>query len=257
MKIYNLPASHAVVSASAALAFSLLTSSSAQAGMTDLETGETCWGTECGDPEPGEITTDRSTPAVDPLSKVTTEDCSSADAQRIGFAVKWLQDNMHLIDAKMQQSTVLMSWPGNSRENFEDKLHKDLKFVCINQKNKCSGLFGIVYPVFAQQRVNLCTATINDAADNDPAEMDALYIHTVGHEVGHLVRLNTHGKDCVERFTDPSFSGAVGFAAEYAFRGTPYDPKIYTNGCPGQAALEPFSLEDKLNNMEKPVQAEK
>lgn len=253
----KLLACHVAVAASMALAFSLLSSSSALAGMTDLETGDKCVGTECFGTEPGEIGTDRAPPADNSLSEVTTEDCSSADAQRIGFAVKWLQDNLPLIDAKMAESVILQSWPGNSRENFADKLDKRLKFVCISQKNKCSGLFGITYPVFAQKRVNLCTSTINDAADHDPYTMDALYIHTVSHEIGHLIRLNAHGNDCVKRFTEPTFSDALGFAAEYAFRGIPYDPAVYTKGCPGQSAPERFDLSDKLNNMEQPIQSEK
>lgn len=193
-------------------------------------------------------------------SNITVEDCSNSDAQRIGFAVDWLKDNMALIDAKMRQSPHLMFWPDNSRENFREKLDKDLKFVCINEKNKCDpdpsgSLYGRTYPVAAQKRINLCTVNIN-AATGDPTLRDAFYISTISHEIGHLVRLNGHTKDCVKNYTDPSFSGALGLAAEYAFRGISYDPGYYTKHCPGQS-LPPFDWRDKLGNMEKPMILEK
>jgi hypothetical protein len=185
---------------------------------------------------------------------VTTEDCSVADSRRIGDAVTWLKNNIPAITHKMLESPDLMSWPGNTRENFEEKLDKDLKFYCISQKNKCDDLFGIVHPVVAQKRINLCSAQINESGGSDSAAIDALYVGVVAHEIGHLIRLNTHPGGCVTRFTDGSFSDALGFAAEYAFRGIPYDPKAYAGGCPGLDP-QPFSWEDKLNNMEQPIQA--
>jgi len=82
-----------------------------------------------------------------------------------------------------------MEWPGNSRENFKEKLRKDLKFVCISEKKKCGKLPGIVYPVVAQKRVNLCTNSMRDAADYLGIPNKVLYVHVVVHDVGHLVRL--------------------------------------------------------------------
>jgi hypothetical protein len=184
---------------------------------------------------------------------VRADDCSVADDGRIRFAVAWLQDNVPLITAKMMESTHLMSWPGNSRENFEQKLNRDLKFVCISQKDKCEDLWGIVYPVVAQGRINLCSAQIRQAAGSDPVKLDALFIHVVAHEIGHLVRLNAHKNDCEERYTDPGFSYAVGLAAEYAFLDEPYDPSRYTAGC----RPPPFDWTRKVENMEKPLQSQK
>jgi predicted Zn-dependent protease len=63
--------------------------------------------------------------------------------------------------------------------------------------------------------VALCTDNIDGAAGPISSNRDALYIHVISHEIGHLVRLNGHASNC-------SFSDALGFAAEYAFRGIPY-----------------------------------
>ena len=196
--------------------------------MTDQGTGERCLGTGCmedGDDLP--IQTDPSTgpPPVYLPPNVTTEGCSSADSRRIGDAVTWLKNNIPAISAKMAESSYLMSWPGNTREKFEEKLDKDLEFHCISQKNKCDDLLGVTYPVFAQQRVNLCSAEIDASGGGDAAKTDGLYIQVVAHEIGHLIRINTHQGGCITRFTDGSFSDALGFAAEYAFRGEPYTPR--------------------------------
>ena len=135
--------------------------SSAGAGMTDQGTGERCLGTGCmedGDELPIQTDPNTGPPPVYLPPNVTTEGCSSADSRRIGNAVTWLKNNIPAISAKMAESSYLMSWPGNTREKFEEKLDKDLEFHCISQKNKCDDLLGVTYPVFAQQRVNLCSA---------------------------------------------------------------------------------------------------
>jgi hypothetical protein len=220
--------------------------------MTNTETGEQCWGTGCIDDEdelPGGSGSDKPGPSgPSSLANITVENCSSVASQRISFAVSWLQNNMAAIDETMRQSGVLMSWPGNSRENFEDKLHKSLKFECINQKNKCAGLWGRVVPILHQKRVALCTDTIDASAGYVPSRMDELYIHVIGHEIAHLVRLNDHAGNC-------GFSAAVGFAAEYGFRGDPYQGDS-TGPC---AAPSSFDLSDKLNsgNMDKPIVSSK
>lgn len=241
--------------ATVSVACFLLSVSPARAGLTNQETGETCWGAGClpgGENPSGSAGNAPSASALP--SNVTTEDCTGADTQRIGDAIIWLKNNLPLIDAKMAQSSHLMSWPGNSRENFQEKLDKPLKFVCINQKNKCDDLYGIVYPVFAQKRVNLCTTNINDDANGSAHASSALYIQTISHEIGHLIRLNAHGSDCWKRYEEPGFSHAVGFAAEYAFRNIPYDPAVYTAGC--SSAPQPVVITDKFGN-EIPIQAEK
>jgi hypothetical protein len=131
------PALHAAILPSTILAFSLTPDAPARAGMTNTESGEQCWGTGCIDPGnqtlPGGSGSDKpgsGSPYL--LPNIDVENCSDTAARRISFAVSWLQDNLNTIDATMEASNVLMSWPGNSRQNFEDKLHKDLKFECIN-----------------------------------------------------------------------------------------------------------------------------
>lgn len=231
--------------------------SSAGAGMTDQATGDKCLGTQCmedGDELPIQTDPNTGPPPVYLPANVSTEGCSSADSRRIGDAVTWLQNNIPAISARMAESRYLMSWPGNTRENFEEKLDEDLEFHCISQKNKCDDLLGIVYPVFAQSRINLCSAEINARGGGDPAKTDALFVGVIAHEIGHLIRINTHQGGCITRFTDGSFSDALGFAAEYAFRGDPYDPLNYVSGCPGLDP-QPFDLQDKLNNMDRPIQA--
>ena len=242
--------------ASVTLAVSLLSVPSGRAGMEDLNTGDKCQGIDCvgWNPPPATGSGGYTLP-----NNVTTEDCSSADSERIGRSVEWLQDHLSLIDDKMAESIYLVSWPGNSRENFKEKLDKDLKFVCINQKDKCNRLVGKVYPVFAQKRVNLCTTAINQAANG--VQRDASYVGIIAHEIGHLVRLNNHTpfsySTCEARFTNGSFSDAVGFAAEYAFRGVPYDPvSLIEDNCrPPQP--EPFDWTRKPENMEPPILSEK
>jgi hypothetical protein len=238
---------------SAVFAGLLAGATAARAGMTNTETGEQCWGTGCIDAGnqtlPGGSGSDKpGSSGLYLLSNIDVENCSDAASQRISSAVAWLQDNLPAIDATMSQSNVLMDWPGNSRKNFEDKLHKDLKFECINQKNKCERLWGRTVPILHQQRVALCTDSIDEAAGTDPLDRDALYIHVISHEIGHFVRLNGHASNC-------SFSDAVGFAAEYAFRGIPYQPG--TRGpCSSPSG---FDIADKLNsgNMEKPLVSSK
>ncbi|HMR31497.1 MAG TPA: hypothetical protein PKA13_10025 [Geminicoccaceae bacterium] len=249
----------AVLVFSTTLATVLLGTAPGRAGMTDQATGDHCVGTGCmegGDDLPIQTNTNTGPPPVYLPSNVTTEDCSSADSRRIGAAVTWLENNIPAITAKMAESSYLMSWPGNTREKFEEKLDKKLEFHCINQKDKCDHLLGKVVPVFAQQRINLCSTNINASGDGDAVKTGSLYAHVIAHEIGHLIRINSHTGGCVSRFTDGSFSDALGFAAEYAFRGETYDPKAYAGGCPGLDP-QPFSWEDKLNNMEKPIQAQK
>jgi len=247
----------AAVFATVALAFSLVSSSSSHASMTDQATGERCVGIDCADKAPP--VADKNPVPVTPSyvlpSNVTTEGCSSTDSKRIGQAVEWLQDNLTSIGAKMLESSpYLMYWPGNSRENFREKLDKDLKFVCINEKDKCNRLWGITYPIVAQQRINLCTTNLNQAGGGDAVKTDSLYVHVVAHEIGHLVRLNAHSSSCVKRYTEGTFSDALGFAAEYAFLGIPYDPwKLVEQAC----GHEPFDWTRKQENMEPPLQAEK
>ena len=228
----------------------------ALAGLIDQSTGEGCWGVDCMEGSDGDLPGpsggNGQTPASLPPN-VTTEDCSSVDSQRIGDAVTWLKNNIPAITSKMTESPYLMSWPGNTRENFEEKLDKPLKFHCISGKAKCDDLLGITYPVFAQSRVNLCSAEINASRSGNTVGTAALYAHVVAHEIGHLIRLNTHKTGCVARYTDGTFSDALGFAAEYAYLGQPYDPAAYDGNCPGLTP-EPFDLQDKLNNMERPVQ---
>ncbi|HMR29629.1 MAG TPA: hypothetical protein PKA13_16895 [Geminicoccaceae bacterium] len=254
---HQVPTTCASVLASVALGALLVTGPPARAGLIDQSTGEACWGAGCVEGSDGDLPDGPSggggQPSVSLPPNVTTEDCSDADSRRIGDAVTWLKSNIPAITAKMAQSPDLMSWPGNSRENFEDKLDKPLKFHCIGGKAKCGDLLGITYPVFAQSRVNLCSTQIDASRAGDSFGIDALYVHVVAHEIGHLIRLNTHKAGCIARYTDGSFSDALGFAAEYAFRNLPYDPAAYDGDCPGLTP-EPFSLDDKLNNMERPVQ---
>jgi hypothetical protein len=225
--------------------------------MTDGDTGETCWGAACFEiAEPDLPEPEPAPDAVRLPANVSTENCSRRDSERIGFAVQWLQGNLPLIDQRMLESPELMFWPGDSRRKFEEKLHQELKFVCIDDKNKCGGLFGITHPVFAQRRINLCTENINRAGKGQSMQTDALYVHLVGHEIGHLVRLNSHSGGCIARYTDGSFSDALGLAAEYAFLGQTYDPRDHADVCPRLDASA-FGLEGKPDSMDRPVQAQK
>lgn len=244
--------------ATVALAFSLVSSSSSHAGMTDQATGEGCQGIDCADGTPPVV--DKNpvpvTPSYTLPSNVTTEGCSSTNSKRIGQAVEWLQVNLTAIDKTMADLPNLMGWPGNSKENFREKLYKDLKFVCINQKNKCADLWGIVYPIVAQGQINMCTANLNRAGGGNARITDLLYVHNVAHEIGHLVRLNSHSRTCVARYTEGTFSDALGYAAEYAFLGIPYDASgLVERNC--GVELGPFDWTRKQDNMEPPLQSQK
>jgi hypothetical protein len=146
----------------------------------------------------------------------------------------------------------LMSWPGNSRANFDEKLDRQLKFYCINDKNKCEdgSLKGIVHPVVAQQRINLCSQNIRDDADARGISRQSFYIHVIAHEIAHLVRINAHHSSCSEEFTNPRFSGALGLAAEAAHRGVNYDADEFLAWyCPATPQPDWRDIvEDKRNN---------
>jgi hypothetical protein len=196
-----------------------------RAGMENQETGEQCWGGDCSHMnEGGPSGSGGGSAGSSGLANVETYDCSALETDKIELAVEWLSENLSAIDGQMGRNG-LMDWPGNSRENFKDKLAKELKFYCIDDKNKCGdrGLKGIVHPVVAQKRINLCAQNIRDDADARGIDHQSRYIHTIAHEIGHLVRINAHRSGCSERFTNPRFSMALGLAAEAAHRGIDYD----------------------------------
>jgi hypothetical protein len=218
----------------------------ARAGMENQETGEKCWGSDCLDPNGN-----GSSGGSPWLANVQVHDCNDLEEEKIVVGVRWLQDNLAAIDAQMGRNG-LMSWPSNSRANFQDKLDKQLKFYCINDKNKCEDgrLRGIVHPVVAQQRINLCTENMRNDADARGISRQSYYIHLIAHEIGHLVRINTHRSDCRERFTNPRFSQALGLAAESAHRGVSYNAEDYLAWyCPSTPHPDWEDIvEDKRNN---------
>ncbi|MEM8950400.1 MAG: hypothetical protein AAGA21_12160 [Pseudomonadota bacterium] len=237
------------------LAVSLgLSSTAVRAGIENPETGEQCWGQDCSD------INDSSGASTSPggggggyvtLPNVTTYDCTSDRTEMIDQSVRWLQNNLNLVDAQMGRNG-LMDWPGNSEENFEEKLYKDLKIYCINDKNKCQnrvGLLGIVHPVVAQKRVNLCGQNIEANAAILGIDQQSLYVSTVAHEIGHLVRVNGHRNGCADRFRRPRFSQAVGLAAEAAHRGIDYDADDwFVTGCPTGTASSGAGGFDVIDN---------
>ncbi|MBT3236639.1 MAG: hypothetical protein HN353_11850 [Bdellovibrionales bacterium] len=169
---------------------------------------------------------------------IKTVGCNSGETQKIKSAVRWLKNNISKIDQKMGRND-LMNWPGNSRNKFIKKLDKTLKFHCISQKNRCYNdpnkpgyLLGRVVPVFNQKRVNLCTNNIRTYASDWSRSRLAMYIHVIAHEIAHLVRLNAHRNQCVDKYENPRFSQSVGFAAEYAFASDNYNSADYSSLCP-------------------------
>jgi hypothetical protein len=228
------------------------------AGIEDQDTGEQCWGPDCfntgqdippssGDSGGGYVT----------LSNVEIFDCTDEETEAIDQSVRWLKANMAAIDGQMGRNS-LMDWPGNSRANFVDKLNSELHFYCINDKNKCENkpdLLGKVYPVFAQKRVNICgdnirywagwTGPVLESLGYATLDEQTLYTSVVAHEIGHLIRVNTHRANCERSYTQARFSKALGLAVEAAGRGIDYDTKewlhIYcgiepTTGASGHAS---------------------
>jgi hypothetical protein len=227
----------------------------ARAGIENQETGEQCWGGDCSHMNDGPSGGGGSTPGDSGLANVETNDCSALETEKIEFAVAWLSENLSAIDDQMGRNG-LMDWPGNSRENFKDKLSKELKFYCINEKNKCDdgGLKGIVHPVVAQKRINLCTQNIREDADARGIDRQSRYIHTIAHEIGHLVRINAHRNDCREEFTDPRFSTALGVAAESAHRGVDYDAdEFIALYCPAASMPDWEDIVEEKKNNEPPI----
>jgi hypothetical protein len=217
------------------LLFTSAAGGAARAGIENQETGEQCWGGDCSH------MSDRGSPSGSgstwSLANVETHDCSASETEKIHVGVGWLQDNLPAIDQQMGRNG-LMDWPGNSRENFEDKLHKELKFYCINEKKKCDkGIGGVTYPVAAQKRINLCTENIVDRVSEVITEQSS-YIRTIAHEIGHLVRWNSHRSDC-------SFSMSLGLAAQVAHLGVDYDADDFGGGwCPSPPSTSMPSWED-------------
>lgn len=199
----------------------LLISVNASAGKKNTDTGEKCIGLECPDLEDTKIP-DRPPSSTVWVANVETYGCIDLERNKIHIAVDWLSHHMNAIDGQMGRNSLL-DWPGNSRENFEEKLEKTLKFHCINEKDKCNGLLGIAYPIVAQKRVNICANSIRDQADRLKIPRKALYVHVVAHEIGHLVHLNSHRSACADYYTNPRFSQSLGLAAEFAYRGLTYD----------------------------------
>jgi hypothetical protein len=229
----------------------LLITADARAGIENQQTGEKCWGGDCSDMVGGGSTGSGSANSGGSswrLANVETYDCTASETEKIHVGVGWLQDNLPAIDHQMGRNG-LMDWPGNSRENFEDKLHKDLKFHCINEKNKCDkGIGGITYPVVAQQRINICTDTIADGHFRQVTTEQSSYIGTIAHEIGHLVRWNGHGSDC-------GFSMSLGFAAEVAHLGVDYDADDFLGGwCPSPPSTSMPSWQDiiEMKQEQKP-----
>jgi hypothetical protein len=236
----------------AALCLLLLAGGAARAGIENQDTGEQCWGSGCWDGGGGGGSAGGSSTW---LSNVEVHDCNDLETEKIEVGVRWLQDNLALIDAQMGRNG-LIDWPGNSRANFEEKLAKQLKFYCINDKKKCEdgSLRGIVHPVVAQKRINLCTQNMRDDADARGISRQSYYIHLIAHEVGHLVRINTHRSGCSERFTDPRFSGALGLAAEVAHRGVDYDASYFLAWyCPTTTRPGGLDIVESKQHQEPPV----
>jgi hypothetical protein len=233
--------------------------SDARAGIENLETGEKCWGGDCSDMSGGASSGSGSGTSGDStwaLANVETYDCTALESEKIHVSVKWLQDNMDAVDRQMGRNG-LMDWPGNSRENFEDKLYKRLKFYCINEKNKCDkGIGGIVYPVVAQQRINLCTENL-EATVRGVSTEQSYYVGAVAHEIGHLVRINSHRSDCRERYTNPRFSMALGLAAEVAHLGVDYDPEDFLGLCPSTPTPSWEDIIDMKQQQKPPMTASK
>jgi len=241
------------------LLFTTVAGGVARAGIENQETGEQCWGGDCshmsdsGSSSGGAGNSGGSTWW---LANVETHDCTASETEKIHIGVGWLQDNLPALDQQMGRNG-LMDWPGNSRENFEDKLFKELKFYCINQKKKCDkGIGGITYPVVAQQRINLCTENIADGVRQVSTEQSS-YIRTIAHEIGHLVRWNGHSSNCRERYTDPGFSMALGLAAEVAHLGVDYDADDFLSLCPTRPMPDWQDIIEMKQEQKPPMTASK
>jgi hypothetical protein len=232
----------------------------ARAGIENQETGEQCWGGDCSHMnEPGPSGSGGGSAGSSGPANVETYDCTAAETADIELAVEWLSENLSAIDGQMGRNG-LMNWPGNSRENFQDKLSKPLKFYCINGKNKCGdgGLKGIVHPVVAQKRINLCAQNIRDDATSRGISRQSRYVHTIAHEIGHLVRINAHRSSCREEFTDPRFSTAIGVAAEVAHRGVTYDADDFiASYCPAPSSADWEDIIEMKQNQKPPLTASK
>ncbi len=212
----------------------------AYAGKSNPKTGEKCQGLDCVSPKKSGNSSVR-------IGTVQTIDCNELEENKIHSAVNWLKQNLSALDQQMGKNK-LVEWPGNSRKKFKKKLGKKLKFVCISQKKKCGKLLGIVYPVVAQKRINLCTNSIRDYADGWAIPRGAAYAHVIAHEIAHLVRLNAHRNQCRDKYVKPRFSRTLGLAAEYAFRGMTYQASDFDSACPSSKAASMDIIENKLKS---------
>jgi hypothetical protein len=221
-----------------------------RAGMENLDTGEQCWGQDCSDMAGGSQPS-TGNGGYSTLPNVSIYDCNDGETEKIDQSVRWLQQNMAALDAQMGRNG-LMDWPGNSRENFEEKLSKDLKFYCINHKNKCTrerdSMLGKVYPGVAQKRINLCTQNMRDVAELLGIPRQSFYVQVVAHEIGHLVRLNAHRSNCLESFTNARFSQAVGLAADAAHRAITYNAAQWQDSWCGVGDFEAAGGQDVIDN---------
>jgi hypothetical protein len=172
-------------------------------------------------------------PTVAQAQNLSFTDCSATARRNATLAVVWLQNSLHRLDAEMGENN-LMDWPGNSRSKFRRKLRKRLRIRCISSRRRCEArggfaLQGRVVPVLHQRRIALCVNNFDKSSRG--AEL-ADFIMVIAHEVGHLVRFNSHRRKCSDRYYRPRFSQSVGLAAKHAALGTDYSASTYASKCP-------------------------
>lgn len=151
-----------------------------------------------------------------------TQGCSRTERSQIQSALNWLLDVLPKIDGQLQ-SAHLSDWPGRSRKRFVHRIKKrDLNFICQKKSDRCEGekvaywieADGKRLPVLHAQSIQLCTRELRGSSD---------YALVIAHELGHLVWVNSHQKQCAKKCLKPRLSRSLERAVLQQQSGIQYD----------------------------------
>ena len=178
-----------------------------------------------------------------------TAQCSRSERGKIRSAMRWLLDTMPRYERHLTKA-VLANWPGQSRARFVERLKKrSIKFRCVNEGDLCqaaNGKYGISYrnkllPVIHRSPIVICTSDVVTVEE---------YALVIGHELGHLVWVNAHQRECAKKCLKPRLSRSIELAILSEYSQADYDPTPCLIEC-GESL--PVSAVNSFEESEQPA----